>query len=632
MANSLFKNPASKAQLGRNGFDLSRRRLFTSMAGQLLPVFKDFATPGESYKLNSRLFIRTQPLQTAAFTRMTAYCDWFFVPITQIWSLWNEFYNRVNDVTSSAFDMNDVENSLNMPLFNVKNLLTLPETASDFLSTYKTTGSNTEITAKVDDMGIPYFYNFRRLYDLLGYGTVQTNDYSQKTGSTKDIFFNFFDFMAYHRIYYSFYNKGDWFKTRPDLWNVDCLFTGNSNKQVPYYEILSRIHYRPFKVDYFTNVFPQPVFNNEFANSIAGEFVSPIGSRVFDNGLNREDSGNLHGGYNNDITVRDGYPSTPEGYQTAVSQFLAAASGVQMKINDNLDGTRGITLSELRSMYALDKLLRVTAMNGNHYEQQTLAHLGYKMPRGIDNDAYYLGSQTCPVNINEVVASATTNAGENGDTLGDIAGKGFASSDDSQDIDFTAPCHGFVMCIYSVVADPDYASLGCEVQNRYRSALDFWRPELDNLGLQPLFGQFNGFGNTPNSEDVFGWTYRWSELKTSFDVVNEGFYRAGLRDWVTYKQDGYKYGDVISPYNMFYCSPQYTNNIFYLDVPKYSNTVNGHKLTWTSNNLPIDMYNGWNITPLRAQDCYEHDNFLISADFKCFKSSPMSVHSLPKLL
>ena len=76
-------------RLGRNGFDLSFRRCFTAPCGMLLPVAQDFANPGDKYKLNSASFIRTEAVQTAAFMRLKAHVEWFFVPVTQLYSLWN---------------------------------------------------------------------------------------------------------------------------------------------------------------------------------------------------------------------------------------------------------------------------------------------------------------------------------------------------------------------------------------------------------------------------------------------------------------------------------------------------------------------------------------------------------------
>lgn len=651
---NFFKKPAAKAKLSFNGFDLSRRRIFTSPCGMLLPIYKRFMTPGEKVKLNSRSFIRTEAIQTAAFTRLTAHVDWFFVPINQLMSLWNEFFNQTQDIESSAFYGDTAQNIMSgveLPTYNSYYILSQPFGNGDpNLSIFgrlndpsAAVGGDNQYILYNDDMGVPYIWNFRRLWDMLGYGSLSrvpsgwnASDPSTAIGLTLP----FFDYLAYHKIFYGFYNKSQWFKNDVSLYNVDSYFTRTSD--LPNYpKILSTIHYRPFKVDYFTNVFPQPIFGTNFANAIGGGFLvdtDPYSSTQ--ESLSESLRALINPEGNTSKSSDSGTPNaifTKLGDDAADGSDLiptyARSNNVRIANHNAFDE---ISTTDIRAMFALDKLLRITAMNGAHYEDQTLAHFGYKMPKGISKEPYYIGSQHTPININEVVATSTTTASGAGSVIGDIAGKGFSGpSKDGKDLSFECPCHGFIMGIFSVEPDPDYASFGVEMENRYVNNLDFFRPELDNIGMQPMFGQFNGITALPNSEDVFGWTYRYAELKTSFDVVNEGFHSTNLDAWVTYKQSGYKYGDTISPFNMFYVSPQYTNNIFLKNFPKYGE---GHYLNTSFNNIGETFWPwSYNESPehssaVTAMDVYSADNFLVCMDIKCYLSSPMSVHSLPKML
>lgn len=81
---SLFNMSAVKNHPRRSGFDLSNRVCFTSKAGELLPVFWDIVYPGDSFKIKTQLFTRTQPLNTAAYTRIREYLDFYFVPLRLI--------------------------------------------------------------------------------------------------------------------------------------------------------------------------------------------------------------------------------------------------------------------------------------------------------------------------------------------------------------------------------------------------------------------------------------------------------------------------------------------------------------------------------------------------------------------
>lgn len=598
MAN-IFSKPKPQHSGGRNGFDLSFHRTFTAPCGMLLPVAKDFAYAGEKYRLNSQLLIRTQPLQTAAFMRLKAHIDWHFCPIQHIFSPWNEFFNQTQDIHSSIFfDYTKPKNPINFPVHSLQSFIT---DARNFI---KNTGDS--YIRETDAFGVPLCYNFRRLWDMLGYGSL-----SRQWSSGTDLKLLLIDFLAYHRIFYSHYNPTDWKLNDPRYYNVDKYF---NTGVVPDYitkMIISTIHYRPWRHDYFTNIFPQPIFNSDFANSLNSSLLN--GSENLRPLVNREgiDTTNIS-------TL---YVSNQNGN---VGDYGKGSSSVTLDLGADQDHTY-LNVGDLRSMYALDKLLRTTALAGSHYDQQTLAHLGYKVPEGISNESYFIGSQETPIIITQVVATATTNAkgsdGESlaGTTIGDIAGKGYGSTDGMQDLTFTAPCEGIIMAILSIEPIADYASTGCELQNRYKHTLDFWHPELDNLGMQPL--PLSCFNVTEQANIPIGWQYRFSELKTKYDVINESFWDTDKSTWIGVRQfdstPNTSPGDqtyILKSDSYLFISPYYTNSIFMSSFGVYK-PIGSSPSSW--------------ITANSSQDCYAGDNFLIDADFKIFKTSQMSVYSLP---
>lgn len=595
MANFLSK-PKPQHSGGRNGYDLSFHRTFTSPTGMLLPVAKDFAYSGEKYRLNSQLMIRTQPLQTAAFMRLKAHVDWFFVPIEQIFKLWNEFYNQTQDIHSSIFfNIQKPKNPVNFPVHSVQKFV---YDAREFI-----TQNDTTFTRQTDNFGVPLAYNFRRLWDMLGYGSV-----SNKWTSDTDLKLLLIDFLVYHRIFFSHYNPTDWKQNDPRYFNVDKYYETGVVPDDITKMIISTIHYRPWRHDYFTHIFPQPIFNSDFANSLNSGFIN--GSENLRPLINRES-----------ININDPSTLSVRTNSGEVGDFGRGSASVHLTLSQSVDDTF-ISVGDLRSMYALDKLLRTTALAGSHYDEQTLAHLGYKVPQGISGEAYFLGSQETPIIITQVVATATTNAkGEDGKylaggTIGDIAGKGYGATDGMQDIEFTAPCEGMIMAIFSIEPLADYGSQGMELQNRYKHSLDFWHPELDNLGMQPL-----PFTTLDVSKDNFkvGWQYRYAELKTKYDVVNESFWDTDKSTWVGIRQNNLTPNQekpLLETDAFFFISPYYTNTIFISSFGVYNPLPNTNVNSWVSSNTSID--------------CYSGDNFLIDADFKLFKTSQMSVYSLPQ--
>ncbi|UPW41414.1 major capsid protein [Dipodfec virus UA06Rod_5] len=617
MSNSIFKKPTITAQKGRNGFDVSRRRIFSCPCGMLLPVYDDFANPGDHYKLNSRSFIRTEAIETAAFIRLKHHVDWFFVPITQLYRFWNEFFNMTQDVDTSLMPANN--HNFALPKADLFSLFRFEN--NSFFATHIQTGpSDGEVNLTVDEFGQPFIFNFRRLYDMFGFGTPDST-YAAFDGNLK-FYNNLFKFLAYHRIFYSHYNNSVFFKNRPELFNVDKFYGGQdiTSQTALFSEICSRIHYRPFHKDYFTNIQPAPTFNSNFVNSLIPSSTESFSSFIF----------------NHDGTFRDGpenntiYNEPGDGVNSTLGSLIAL-------------GSSSIGVGDLRTLFAYDKLMRITANSGSHYDEQVLAHFGYKMPKGISSEAYFLGSQDTDININEVVATASTGYDGAGSTIGDIAGKGFGSSNPSQDIDFTAPCHGLIMAISSIEPIPDYASRGCELQNRYLEPFDFYRPEFDNIGMVPLYNSFftGNFVGNENSSQITGWTYRYSELKTKFDVVNESIWNTYRCSWAGTKQSLYgspnngSFNPSVSPslFSLFFCPPQYTNDVFLIDVPTYTfepgAAVNPNPAKYVSNGSNgTNFANSFN----KANNVYKGDSFLVNLDMKSFKTSIMSVHSLPKFL
>lgn len=69
----------------RSGFDIGAKNVFSAKCGELLPIFWDLGLPGCTYDISLQYFTRTRPVQTAAYTRIREYFDFYAVPIDLIW-------------------------------------------------------------------------------------------------------------------------------------------------------------------------------------------------------------------------------------------------------------------------------------------------------------------------------------------------------------------------------------------------------------------------------------------------------------------------------------------------------------------------------------------------------------------
>ena len=93
----LFKLPSPHPNLSRNGYDLSSRKVFSAPAGALLPIGVWECNPTEKFSFKVDDFVRTQPLNTAAFARCKEYYHFFFVPYRALWNHSDKFFTGVTN-------------------------------------------------------------------------------------------------------------------------------------------------------------------------------------------------------------------------------------------------------------------------------------------------------------------------------------------------------------------------------------------------------------------------------------------------------------------------------------------------------------------------------------------------------
>ena len=82
----------------RAGFDIGSKNVFSAKCGELLPVFWDLGIPNCTYDINLQYFTRTRPVQTAAYTRIREYFDFYAVPLDLIWKSFDASVIQMGEV------------------------------------------------------------------------------------------------------------------------------------------------------------------------------------------------------------------------------------------------------------------------------------------------------------------------------------------------------------------------------------------------------------------------------------------------------------------------------------------------------------------------------------------------------
>lgn len=557
--NSIFARNAHRANLQRNAFDLSFTSKFTASVGMLLPCFCKEVNPNEHFRINPEMFLRTVPLNSAAYVRLKQYCEFYFVPTRLLWRSFPQFISGTsNEFSQGIFDGSKFNS---VPSVNFGDLLTFLSGTSNL----------------PDSAG----YNFKngavRLLDLLGYGVNVANvDSLIAANKVKKFTFNVnpFRFFAYQKIYSDYYRNALYEGININAWNIDNIspFTSDTPVISPLVTPMLYLRYRDWKKDYFNAVSPSFQGNEFMASSFSPIVFPPAGQNVNANPtswINKND--NFQGG----LSINQ-----PSG-----------------------DSSAGITVANLRSAYALDKLYRlmVSAKDGS-YSEQMKVRFGVDAP---DDDwkSKFIGAIDAPVTIGDVTTTSDTydETSNSGAIPGTLYGNGWSQSKGS--IDFTSKEHGIIMGIFSILPECDYQSDQLNPFNTKLQREDYFVPEFADLGKQPTpIYQFK-FNKDTDMSKVLGWNLRYSEYKTSLDMVHGVFNSDD-------KFQNQSYNAWVAPRNQILS--QYSNGAtvsFFKALPSVLNQV------------MVQQYDGTEQT----------DQFLVNAGFNVQAIRPMSIYGEPSL-
>ena len=112
MKQSVFNLNTLKAHPERNAFDLSHNDVFSCAPGMLLPISCTEVLPNEHYEINPQIFLRTMPLNSAAFVRMRQHIEFFFVPMRVLSRQFQQFVVGTRYPISSISGLNGFEGPL----------------------------------------------------------------------------------------------------------------------------------------------------------------------------------------------------------------------------------------------------------------------------------------------------------------------------------------------------------------------------------------------------------------------------------------------------------------------------------------------------------------------------------------
>lgn len=538
-------NPLDRARISthRSSFDLSSKKLFTAKVGEILPCYWQIAIPGNKYRISSDWFTRTVPVNTAAYTRIKEYYDFYAVPLRLISRALPQAFTQMTDYMTSAASSTA----------NTSALTSVPNVSQNLLSLFLQTANFGDQTNTRDDAGLPIVYGTCKLLDLLGYGSMIASTNTGKAAITKKYLgvdnlgdavnplvyqtsqtVNALPFLAYQKIYYDFYSNSQWEKHKAYAYNVD-YWSGTGN--IGLVTDMVQLRYANYPKDYFMGMLPSSQYGSVAV--LPGVLSSPDSpSRVYAYTSGTGSVGSvLNPSSTNDVTVNN--TSTSPRYATLNSDLSALS---------------------IRATEYLQRWKEVVQFSSKDYSDQMAAQFGIKAPEYMGNHAHYIGGWSSVININEVV---NTNLDADS-SQASIAGKGVSSKSGHV---LTYDCgaeHQVIMCVYHAVPMLDWELTGQAPQLTVTAVSDFPQPAFDQLGMQavPALNLQNNPGR--NVSGSLGYNLRYWQWKSNIDTVHAGF-RAGAayQSWAA-PLDGWQVltSSGAWSYQSMKVRPQQLNSIF----------------------------------------------------------------------
>ena len=532
-------NPLDRAKIAvhRSSFDLSSKKLFTAKVGEILPCYWQIAIPGNKYRISSDWFTRTVPVNTAAYTRIKEYYDFYAVPLRLISRALPQAFTQMTDYMTAAASN----------IANAEMLASVPYTTLSLLSVGLQAINGKDV---FDDAGLPYVYGASKVLDMLGYGSFLSSSNSAKAVITKAYLgiptladssnplvysvsqtVNLLPLLAYQKIYYDFFSDSQWEKHLAYAYNVD-YWDGKS--QLALAPEMLQLRYANYPKDYFMGMLP----------------ASQYGSVAALSSLN-----NPQYGSSSVVAAGGSAPRLVNSSASAVS-LVSPGPGSNTPVVVNAD----LSALSIRATEYLQRWKEVVQFSSKDYSDQMLAQFGIKAPEYMGNHAHYIGGWSNVININEVLN--TNLEADNSQAV--IAGKGVGSQSGHM---LTYDCgaeHQVIMCVYHAVPLVDWNLTGQNPQLTVTSITDFPQPAFDQLGMQavPALNLQNNPGRAVDGS--LGYNLRYWQWKSNIDTVHAAF-RSGMayQAWAA-PIDGW---DVLSSsgtwsYRSMKVRPQQLNSIF----------------------------------------------------------------------
>lgn len=627
---TLFNNVPDE-QIYMNNYDLSFDNILTTEIGRNTVLFCRRVLPGEYWKMNLDMFVRTMPLLAPVYGKMDLYAHAFYCTNRSLSDVWENYIRSGEDgETVYKPDLLSVKNKSNNydlrepldseDIFTISKILS--GEPSNFDAYYK---QHPEYRAPFTHGSLFDYLNVNSSFEHADVMRLADTDLYPGDIMIMPFEYSLLPFKAYQAIWSEYYADANimtfddmdtidfrWMlpvnevDISPNDYSVRSLTREGLRYPQEYGDStiiknLFKTRYRCYAKDYFTSSLPEPQRGPDVTIPISAD-IDIYNNYSSDGWTEIGATGATDGvfGLSDNLDAEHRKFKFGVAHQQDVTQHDVDFTPLSLARVYNANQLRAelsnltATITDLRTAVALQEFYESSARYGNRYKEFIYGHFGSTIPDDQLTRPWYLGGLKIPIQISDVMQTSTDNGSNLG--VGNMYGKGLSATDeDNLLFERKFDDYGLIMVIMSIRPHNYYKNTVMK-EWRITDKLDeYWR-KLQGVGEEQVYNwELSGFSSEnrnalERADDTFGYQMRYSNYKFSNDEVH-GDFKGTLSYWTMCRD--FSTGVALSP-EFLEIKPQEFNHIF-------------------------------------QYEALDYDHFLINSHFSVIRQAPMDIYSIPRI-
>ena len=219
-------------------------------------------------------------------------------------------------------------------------------------------------------------------------------------------------------------------------------------------------------------------------------------------------------------------------YATDTQQSMGTMKSIGLAAD--LSNASAATINQLRQAFAVQRMYEVDARGGTRYTEILRAHFGVVSPDSRLQRPEYLGGKRTPINITQVIQQSSTDSTSPQGTAAAYS----LTIDVHEDFTKSFTEHGIIMGLCVIRTEHSYQQ-GLNRMFSRKDRLDFYFPELSNIGEQGILNKEIFAQGTSEDDEIFGYQEAWAEYRYGINKISgelNSDYATPLDSW-TYADD-----------------------------------------------------------------------------------------------